>query len=119
MDDDGGGGVGGGRCRRSGHWSRDEHGQDGEAGIGVGNGVIGSRIREHPAHGDDKRGGAVASMGEGDPQGRRHAGEQGGRRERAGQGGEGEAAAVVDANHQGQDGDAANGEKIWTTAKDK
>jgi len=61
VDDDGGGGVGGGRCRRSGHWSRDEHGQDGEAGIGVGNGVIGSRIREHP-HGDDKRGGAVASM---------------------------------------------------------
>jgi hypothetical protein len=25
----------------------------------------------------------------------------------------------VDANHQGQDGDAANGEKIWMTAKDK
>jgi hypothetical protein len=65
VDEDGGGGVGGGRCRRSGHWSRDEHGQDGEAGIGVGNGVIGSRIREHPAHGDDKRGGAVASMGAG------------------------------------------------------
>jgi hypothetical protein len=65
VDDDGGGGVGGGRCRRSGHRSRDEHGQDGEAGIGVGNGVIGSRIREHPAHGDDKRGGAVASMGAG------------------------------------------------------
>ena len=58
-------------------------------------------------------------INEGDPQGRRHAGEQGVRRERAGQGGEGEAAAVVDANHQGQDGDAANGEKIWTTAKDK
>ena len=55
---------------------------------------------------------------EGDRQGRRHAGEQGGRRERAGQGGEGEVAAV-DANRQGQDGDAANGEKIWTTAKEK
>ena len=62
VDDGGGSGVGGGRCWRSGHWSRDEHGQDGEAGICVGDGAIGSRrIREHP-HGDDKRGGAVASM---------------------------------------------------------
>ena len=44
--------------------------------------------------------------------------EGGGRRERAGRGGEGEAAAV-DANRQGQDGNAANGEKIWMTAKEK
>jgi len=40
------------------------------------------------------------------------------RRERAGQGGEGEAAAV-DTNRQWQNSDAANGEKIWTTAKEK
>ncbi len=53
MDDDGGGGVGGGRRWRSGHRSRNEHGRDGEAGIGVGDGVIGSRMREHP-HGDDE-----------------------------------------------------------------
>ena len=55
MDDDGGGCVGGGRCRWSGHRSRNEHGRDGEAGIGVGDGVIGSRMREHP-RGDDERG---------------------------------------------------------------
>ncbi len=55
VDDDGGGGVGGGRCWRSGHRSRDEHGRDGEAGIGVSNGAIGSRMREHP-RGDDERG---------------------------------------------------------------
>ena len=55
VDDDGGGGVGGGRRWRSGHWSRDEHGRDGEAGIGVGDGAIGSRMREHP-RGDDERG---------------------------------------------------------------
>ena len=55
VDDDGGGCVGGGRCRRSGHRSRNKHGRDGEAGIGVGDGVIGSRMREHP-HGDDERG---------------------------------------------------------------
>jgi hypothetical protein len=48
VDDNGGGGVGGGRCRRSGHRSHDEHGRDGEAGIGVGDGAIGSRRREHP-----------------------------------------------------------------------
>ena len=36
VDDDGGGGVGGGCRRRSGYRSRDEHGRDGEAGIGVG-----------------------------------------------------------------------------------
>ena len=54
-DDDGGGCVGGGRCRRCGHRSRDEQGRDGEAGIGVGDGVIGSRMREHP-RGDDERG---------------------------------------------------------------
>ena len=34
---------------------RNEHGWDGEAGIGVGDGVIGSRMREHP-RGDDERG---------------------------------------------------------------
>ena len=33
----------------------DEHGQDGEAGIGVGDGTIGSRMREHPP-GDKERG---------------------------------------------------------------
>jgi len=35
VDDDGVGGVGGGRRRQSGHRSRNEHGRDGEAGIGV------------------------------------------------------------------------------------
>ena len=54
VDDDGGGCVGG-RCRRSGHRSRDKHGRDGEAGIGIGDGAIGSRMREHP-RGDNKRG---------------------------------------------------------------
>ena len=48
VDHNGGGGVGGGRCLRSGHRSHDEHGRDGEAGIGVGDGAIGSRRREHP-----------------------------------------------------------------------
>ena len=52
VNNDGGGGVGGGRRRRSGHWSRDE--RDGDAGIGVGDGAIGSRRREH-TRGDDKR----------------------------------------------------------------
>ena len=55
VDDDGGRCVGGSRRRRSGHRSRDEHGRDGEAGIGVGDGAIGSRMREHP-RGDDERG---------------------------------------------------------------
>ena len=56
VDDDGGGGVGGGRRWRSGHRSRDEHGRDGEAGIGIlGDGAIGCRMREHP-RGDDERG---------------------------------------------------------------
>ena len=56
MDDDGGGCVGGGHRRRSGHRSRnEEHGRDGEAGIGVGDGMIGSRMREHPC-GNDERG---------------------------------------------------------------
>ena len=45
VDDDGGGG----------HRSRDENGRDGEAGIGVGDGAIGSRMREYP-HGNDERG---------------------------------------------------------------
>ena len=118
MTDDGGGGVGGGRRRRSGHQSRDEHGRDGEAGIGVSDGAIESRKREHP-RGDDERGQngrfdgsgrreiRVIGGGEG-TQGSKEGGE---RRERAGRGGEGEAAAV-DANRQGQDGVAANGEKI-------
>jgi hypothetical protein len=64
VDDDGGGGVGGGRRWQSGHRSRDEHGRDGEAGIGVGDSAIGSRMREHP-HGDDEKGRRVASMGAG------------------------------------------------------
>ena len=58
VDDDEGGGVGGGRRRRrdgTGAATRNEHGQDGEAGIGVSDGMIGSRMREHP-RGDDKRG---------------------------------------------------------------
>ena len=55
VDHDGGGGVGGCRCRRSGHLCRDEHGRDGEASVGVGDGAIGSRRREH-LRGDDKRG---------------------------------------------------------------
>jgi hypothetical protein len=55
VDDDGVGGVGGGRRRQSGHRSRNEHGRDGEAGIGVGDGAIGSRMMEHP-HSDDERG---------------------------------------------------------------
>ena len=44
-------------CRRwpsPAEW-RNEHGWDGEAGIGVGDGVIGSRMREHPS-GDNERG---------------------------------------------------------------
>ena len=55
MDDDGGGGVGGGRRWQSGHRSRNERGRDGEAGIGVGDGAIGSRRREHTCS-DDERG---------------------------------------------------------------
>jgi len=44
-----------GHRRRSGHLSRDEHGRDGEAGIGVGDAAIGSMRREHP-RGDYERG---------------------------------------------------------------
>ncbi len=56
MDDNGGGCVGGGRRRQSGHRSRDEHGRDGGAGIDIlGDGAIGCRMREHP-RGDDERG---------------------------------------------------------------
>jgi len=55
VDNNGGRGVGGGHCRRSGHRSRDEHRRDGEAGIGVGDSAIGSRRREH-THGDEERG---------------------------------------------------------------
>ena len=40
VDDEGGGGLGGGRRWRSGHQSRNEHGRDGGAGIGVGDGAI-------------------------------------------------------------------------------
>ena len=47
--------CGGSRRRQSGHRSRNEHGRDGEAGIGVDDGVIGSRMREHPS-GDNERG---------------------------------------------------------------
>ncbi len=64
MDDNGGGCVGGGRRWRSGHRSRDEHGRDGDAGIGIGDGAIGSRMREHP-HGDNKRGGSGRFDGSG------------------------------------------------------
>ena len=55
MDVDGGEGVGGDCRLRSGHRSRNKHGRDGEAGVGVGDGAIGSRGMEHP-RGDDVRG---------------------------------------------------------------
>ena len=61
VDDDGGGGVGSGRHRRSGHRSHNVHGRDGEAGIGISYGAIGSRRREHP-HGDNERGQSGCSM---------------------------------------------------------
>ena len=64
MADDRGGCVGSGRRQRSGHRSRNEHGRDGEAGIGIGDGVIGSRMREHP-RGDDERGRSVRFDGSG------------------------------------------------------
>jgi hypothetical protein len=88
VDDDGGGCVGGGRRWRSGHRSRDEHGRDGEAAIGVGDGEIGSRMREHP-RGDDKRGRSGRFDGSGrremrvigGGEGTQDAGEQGGWRE--------------------------------------
>jgi len=94
----------------------DEHGRDGEAGIGVGDGALGSWRREHPNDergrngrfdGSGRREMRVIGGGEG-TQGCKEGGE---RRERAGRGGEGEAAAV-DANRQGQDGGAVNEEKI-------
>ena len=48
VDDDGRGRVGG-DCRRwCGHRSCNEHGRDGEAGVGVGDGMIESRKMEHP-----------------------------------------------------------------------
>jgi hypothetical protein len=114
------GGVGGGRCRRSGHRSRNEYGRDGEADVGVGDGVIGLRRREHPC-GNDKRersgcfdgsrrwewrviGGGKGMQGSEDGSGSRT------RR--------GEKAAAVDANCRGWDGNAANGEKIRSTAKE-
>jgi hypothetical protein len=46
--------LGGGRRRRSGQQSRNKHGRDGEAGVGIPNGAVGSRRREHP-RGNDKR----------------------------------------------------------------
>ena len=48
--------MGGGRCQQSGHRSRDEHGWDSEAAItdGVGDGAIGSRMREHPRSNDER-----------------------------------------------------------------
>ena len=54
MDDNGGGCVGGSCRRRSGRRSRNEHGRHGEAGIDVGDGVIGSRMREHSRGGDER-----------------------------------------------------------------
>ena len=121
VDDNGVGGVGSGRRRRSGHQSRDEHGRDGEADVDFGDGVIGLRTREHP-RGNDKRGrsgrfdwsrrwerrviGGVEGM-----QGSK---EGGGSRTRRG----GEAAAM-DANCRGRDGDAASGEKIRSTTKEE
>ena len=125
VDDDGGGGVGGGRCRRSGHRSCDKHRRDDEAGIGVGDGAIGSRRREHP-RGDDKKGRNRRFDGSGRREMRVIGGgegtlvstEGGRQREQAGRGGEGEAAAM-DANCQGQDGNAANREMIRKTAKEK
>jgi hypothetical protein len=83
-------------------WSRDEHGWDGEASIGVGYVAIGSRRREQP-HGNDERGQSgrfdgswswerrVIGRGEGIWGARRAAG--------AGQGGGWEAAAV-DRGHE-------------------
>ena len=64
VDDNEGRCVGGSRRRRSGHRSRDKHGRDGEAGIGISDGAIGSRMREHP-RGDDKRGRSGRSDGSG------------------------------------------------------
>jgi len=66
VDDDEGGGVGGDCRRLSVHWSRDKHGQVGEVGVsvGIGDGAIGLRRKEHP-RGDDEGGGAIASMGAG------------------------------------------------------
>ena len=120
VDDDGGGGVGGGRRRRSGRRSRDEHGWDCEADVGVGDGVIRLRRREHPC-GNDERGRScrfdenrrwerrLIGGGEG-MQGSKEGG-----RSRMRRGGE---AAAADANCRGRDGDAANGEKIQSTAKE-
>ena len=54
VEDDGARGVGGGRRRRSGHRSRDEHGRDGKADVGVGNGAIVFRRREHPRDIDER-----------------------------------------------------------------
>ena len=115
MDDDegGGGGVGGDCRRRSGHRSHGEHGRDGEAGVGVGDGAIGSRRMEHP-RGKTKEGGAIPSMGAGSGKGRSSAGSEEGGGSRKRRGGE---AAAVDANRWGRDG-AANGEMIWSNAKE-
>ena len=95
-------------------WSRDEHGQDGEASVGVSYGAIGSRRMEHP-RGKTKEGGAIPSMGAGSGKGRSSAGSEEGGGSRKRRGGE---AAAVDANRGGRDG-AANGEMIWSNAKEK
>ena len=121
MDDNGGRGIGGECCWWSGRQSRDKHGRDGEAGIGVGDRAIGSRRMEHPC-GDDKRGRSnhfdmsrrwerrVIGAGEGMKESK----EGGGNEKWIG----GEVAAV-DANHRGWDADIANWEMIWLTVKEK
>ena len=114
MDDNGGRGIGGECCWWSGRQSRDKHGRDGEAGIGVGDRAIGSRRMEHPC-GDDKRGRSnhfdmsrrwerrVIGAGEGMKESK----EGGGNEKWSG----GEAAAV-DANHRGWDADIALGDDM-------
>ena len=80
----------------------------------VGDGAIGSRRMEHP-RGKTKEGGAIPSMGAGSGKGRSSAGSEEGGGSRKRRGGE---AAAVDANRWGRDG-AANGEMIWSNAKEK
>ena len=55
-------------------------------------------------------------MGAGSGKGRSSAGSEEGGGSRKRRGGE---AAAVDANRWGRDGDAANGEMIWSNAKEK
>jgi hypothetical protein len=121
VDDDGGGRVSG-DCRRwCGHRSCDKHGRDGEAGVGVGDGAIESRKMEHP-RGNEERGWSNCFDGSrrwerrviGGDLGMQGSEESGGSRKRRG----GEVAAM-DTNCREQDGDAANGEMIRSTAKEK